>query len=58
MNVRYAEDYKVGEKFNLGSYEVTLEEIINFSHKYDPFPFHLDNDLAKSSVFGGIISSG
>ena len=42
MKIRYAEDYQAGDIFELGSYEVNQEEIIEFSRKYDPFPFHLD----------------
>ena len=58
MNLRYAEDYNAGAAFDLGTYDVTLEEIIEFSRKYDPFPFHVDDQAAQETVFGGIISSG
>ena len=58
MNFRYAEDYNAGEIFDLGTYDVTREEIIEFSRKYDPFPFHIDDQAAQETVFGGIISSG
>ena len=58
MNLLYAEDYNVGDQFDLGKYEVTREEIIEFSRKYDPFRFHVDDKAAQSTIFGGIISSG
>ena len=58
MNIRYAEDYSAGDVFDLGTYDVTQEEIIEFSRKYDPFPFHVDDEAAQATVFGGIISSG
>ena len=58
MNLRYAEDYNAGDIFDLGTYDVTREEIIEFSRKYDPFPFHIDDQAAQETVFGGIISSG
>jgi len=58
MSIRYAEDFEVGEKFNLGRYHVTREEIVDFAQKYDPFPFHVDEEFASKTVFGGIISSG
>ena len=58
MNIRYAEDYSAGDVFDLGTYHVTQEEIIEFSRKYDPFPFHVDDQAAQATVFGGIISSG
>tara|TARA_Y100000588_G_scaffold370867_1_gene441550 strand:+ start:525 stop:980 length:456 start_codon:yes stop_codon:yes gene_type:complete len=58
MSIRYAEDFEVGEKFDLGRYYVTREEIVDFAQKYDPFPFHVDEEFASKTVFGGIISSG
>ena len=58
MSFRYAEDYNAGDVFDLGTYDVTGEEIIEFSRKYDPFPFHVDDQAAQATVFGGIISSG
>jgi acyl dehydratase len=56
--VRYAEDFKAGDRFELGSYTVTHEEIIEFARRYDPFPFHLDDRAAQAPMFGGIIASG
>jgi len=58
VNFRYAEDYNAGDVFDLGTYDVTREEIIEFSRKYDPFPFHIDDQAAQETVFEGIISSG
>lgn len=58
MNLRYAEDYNAGDVFDLGTYDVTREEIIKFSREYDPFPFHIDDQAAQETVFGGLISSG
>ena len=61
MNFRYAEDYNAGDVFDLGTYDVTGEEIIEFSRKYDPFPFHVDDQAAKATMgefLAWIISSG
>ena len=58
MNLRYAEDFTAGDVFELGTYKVTKKEIIEFSKKYDPFPFHIDEEAAKKTIFQGIISSG
>ena len=55
---RFAEDYRAGEEFDLGSHLVTREEVIEFARKYDPFPFHLDDKAAQATSFGGIIASG
>ena len=58
MKLKFAEDYKVGDSFELGQFEITREEVVEFAQKYDPFPFHVDDEAAKATVFGGIISSG
>ena len=58
VNLRYAEDYRAGDVFDLGTYDVTRDEIIEFSRKYDPFPFHVDDRAAQATVFGDIIASG
>ena len=47
MNLRYVEDYNAGDVFDLGMYDVTGEEIIEFARKYDPFPFHIDDRAAQ-----------
>ena len=58
MQLMFAEDDKAGDSFELGQFEVTQKEVVEFAQKYDPFPFHVDDEAAKASVFGGIISSG
>jgi acyl dehydratase len=55
---RFAQDFRVGEEFELGSYAVIRDELVDFARKYDPFPFHLDEESAKATPFGGIIASG
>ncbi|MEF8831098.1 MAG: MaoC family dehydratase [Halobacteriales archaeon] len=53
------EDVTVGDRFESDDrYEVTREEILEFAEKYDPQPFHLDEDAAAESHFGGLIASG
>ena len=54
----FYEDLTVGSEEAFGSYEVTKEEIIEFAGKYDPQPFHLDEEIAKHSVFGSLCASG
>lgn len=54
----FFEDIDVGQKDSFGHYEVTKEEIIEFASKYDPQPFHLDEEIAKQSVFGSLCASG
>lgn len=53
------DDYlRTGETVILGSHTFTKQEIIRFAEKYDPQPFHLDEDAARRSVFGGLCASG
>jgi acyl dehydratase len=55
----YFEDLYPGMKFNsLRSYKVTAEEIKEFAERYDPQPFHLDEDAGESSFFKGLAASG
>ena len=54
----YLEDAVVGSKSRFGRYEVTRDEVIDFARKYDPQPFHLDDEAAKSSIFGKLAASG
>jgi len=56
--MKYWEDIKPGDTSTLGSYTVTAEEIIAFAKKYDPQPFHLDEEAARRTIFGGLIASG
>ena len=52
------EDFKVGERTEMGSHTFGAEEIIAFARQFDPQPFHTDPDAAKESFFGGLIASG
>ena len=54
----FFEDLPVGKRYETGSRTLTEEEIIGFARLYDPQPFHIDPEAAKSSPYGGIIASG
>jgi acyl dehydratase len=58
MAKTYFDDFKVGEVAALGERHVSEEEIIAFAKQFDPQPFHVDPEAAKTSMFGGIIASG
>lgn len=55
---RYWEDFEIGSVTQLGSKTVTAAEIIAFAREYDPQPFHIDEEAAKHSFYGGLIASG
>lgn len=52
------EDIEIGARQEIGSYTFTAEEIKRFAAKYDPQPFHLDEEAAKNSHFGALAASG
>jgi acyl dehydratase len=54
----YFEDIEVGRKASFGRYDVTREEVIEFASKYDPQPFHLDDEAAANTHFGRLSASG
>lgn len=55
--MRYFEDFVVGDKLTVGSIRVTRDEIIEFAKRYDPQPFHIDEEAARKSIFGGLTGS-
>ncbi|UCH47238.1 MAG: MaoC family dehydratase [Betaproteobacteria bacterium] len=54
----YWEDFKTGERDNIGSVVVDKHEVIQFASRYDPQPFHVDEAAAERSIYGGLIASG
>ncbi len=54
----FFEDIVVGDTKKFGATEVKREDVIDFASKYDPQPFHLDDEAAKNSVFGKLCASG
>jgi acyl dehydratase len=53
----YFEDFEVGDSRKAGPYLVSKAEIIQFAKQYDPRPFHIDEEAATRSVFGGLSAS-
>src|SRR6516225_5247148 len=58
MNELYLDDFHVGQKFGSGRLRVETDQIKAFAAEFDPQPFHLDEEVAKSSFFGGLAASG
>lgn len=52
------EEISVGERRAIGAHTFTAEGIKRFAHAYDPQPFHVDEEAAAKSPFGGLIASG
>lgn len=54
----YYEDIEIGVVRHFGSKTVVREEVIDFASKYDPQPFHLDDEAAAQTYFGRLSASG
>ena len=54
----YLDDFHVGQRFTSATHRMDTEEIKTFARQFDPQPFHLDEEAAKRSVFGGLVASG
>jgi acyl dehydratase len=52
------EDLQPGSVRELGTTSVSAEEIKQFAGRYDPQPFHLDEEAGRQSMFGGLCASG
>ena len=56
--MRYFEDFTPGQVIELGTTTITKDEIIAFAKQFDPQVFHLDEEGAKKTIYGGLIASG
>ena len=52
------EDFTPGRIFDLGTVTADRDEMVEFARRYDPQPFHLDEEAGRHSVFGGLCASG
>jgi len=54
----YLEDLQVGQRFVSGTHRIDEEQIRAFAEQFDPQPFHLDPEAAKTTLFEGVVASG
>jgi acyl dehydratase len=47
-----------GMEFDLGGFALPREEVVGFAARFDPQPFHLDEEAGRASIFGGLVASG
>ncbi|WP_038931442.1 MaoC/PaaZ C-terminal domain-containing protein [Bradyrhizobium japonicum] len=57
MAILYFDEAEVGRLRTAGPYQVSKDEIIEFAKKFDPQPFHVDEEAAARSVFAGLTAS-
>jgi len=54
----YFEDLSIGQRFITRTHTITSDEIKAFAARYDPQPFHLDEEAARHTLFKGLVASG
>jgi acyl dehydratase len=59
MDTLYFEDFTPGDRMELpGTYAFVRDEMLAFARQFDPQPFHLDEEAARGTIYGGLIASG
>ncbi len=54
----HLDDLRRGQRFTSGSLRVEEAVIKAFATRLDPQPFHLDENAARTSLFGGLAAAG
>lgn len=54
----YLDDLHVGQRFTSGVHALDTAQIKAFAGQFDPQPFHLDDEAARSTLFAGLVASG
>ena len=57
MKTLYFEDLEMGQIWVSPDYRVTRDEMIEFAERWDPQPYHLDDEAGAPSLFGTLIAS-
>src|SRR2546429_3445379 len=55
---QFLEDFAVGQTFRSGRLRIDKERIKAFGAEFDPQAFHLDEEAARDTIFGGLAASG
>lgn len=54
----FVEDLAVGQTFESREHVLDTGQIIAFAREFDPQPFHIDDEAARETFFGGLAASG
>ena len=57
-SLRYLDDLKAGDRFLSAKHMIDEVQIKSFAAQFDPQPFHLDDESARATLFGGLAASG
>jgi acyl dehydratase len=52
--VIYFDDVEVGNRRLLGTYVISKAEAIEFASHWEPQPYHVDEQAAETSLYGGL----
>jgi acyl dehydratase len=53
-DVTYFDDIEIGRRHLVGTYVVTKADAIAFALRWEPQPYHVDEQSAASSLYGGL----
>ena len=54
----YFEEFKAGTQINIDNVAIAKSDMLDFAKKYDCLPLHTDEEYAKKTIFGNLISPG
>jgi acyl dehydratase len=54
----YLEDFSPGQKFGSPTLRIDADRIRTFAAEFDPQPFHLSEETARTTFFRGLAASG
>ncbi len=58
LTMLYLDDLHPGMRFITATATIDAEQITKFAREFDPQPFHLSDETARSSLFDGLSASG
>ena len=58
MTKQYLEDFAAGQVYRSNRLQVDRGQILAFASQFDPQPYHLDEELARKTVFKGLAAGG
>jgi acyl dehydratase len=56
--IEWFEDLSLGMRFKSETIQISETDIKQFAAKFDPQPFHLDDEAAQGTLFKGLAASG
>lgn len=58
FTVLYLDEVEIGARYLSNTHTLDQEQILTFARQFDPQLFHLDENVASASLFGGLVASG